>query len=145
MIHKEHKEFYKVDLDAGWEVPPGYPAGIEQQILSGSLNEGRPAFAPATSFQAGRVQRPRSSTRTGRRSTSSRAISSSETTLTETVGRNSVRTRTPAGRRAHFTARSSRKPAACSSSCTTTTKSDRNGGGPASNGAVHVPRTGVPA
>ena len=39
MIHKEHKEFYKVDLDGGWEVLPGYPSGIEQQILSGSLNE----------------------------------------------------------------------------------------------------------
>src|SRR5437867_4060505 len=38
-IHKEHKEFYTVDLRNGWEVPPGYPAGIEQQILAGSLDE----------------------------------------------------------------------------------------------------------
>ena len=39
MIHKEHKEFYTVDLSAGWETPPGYPKGIEQQILAGSLDE----------------------------------------------------------------------------------------------------------
>ena len=38
-IHKEHKEFYTVDLQSGWEVPPGYPVGIEQQILAGSLDE----------------------------------------------------------------------------------------------------------
>src|SRR5688500_11310229 len=38
-IHKEHKEFYTVDLVAGWEVPAGYPPGIEQQILAGSLDE----------------------------------------------------------------------------------------------------------
>ena len=38
-IQKEHKEFYTVDLQTGWEVPPGYPAGIEQQILAGSLDE----------------------------------------------------------------------------------------------------------
>lgn len=36
---KEHKEFHPLDLDEGWEVPPGYPAGIEQKILSGSLDE----------------------------------------------------------------------------------------------------------
>lgn len=38
-IHKEHKEFYTVDLNSGWETPPGYPPGIEQQILAGSLDE----------------------------------------------------------------------------------------------------------
>ena len=37
-IHKEHKEFYTVDLQSGWEVLPGYPVGIEQQILAGSLD-----------------------------------------------------------------------------------------------------------
>lgn len=36
---KEHKEFHPVNLDEGWEVPPGYPAGIEQKILAGSLDE----------------------------------------------------------------------------------------------------------
>ena len=38
-IHKEHKEFYTVDLTQGWHTPPGYPPGIEQQILAGSLDE----------------------------------------------------------------------------------------------------------
>jgi len=38
-IQKEHKEFYKVDLDRGWEKLPGYPDGIRQQVLAGSLDE----------------------------------------------------------------------------------------------------------
>jgi hypothetical protein len=38
-IHKEHKEFYTVDLKQGWETLPGYPAGIRQQILAGVLDE----------------------------------------------------------------------------------------------------------
>jgi hypothetical protein len=38
-IHKEHKEFYTVDLGSGWETPPGYPSGIQQQILAGHLDE----------------------------------------------------------------------------------------------------------
>ena len=38
-IQKEHKEFYTVDLTTGWETPPGYPEGIQQQILTGFLDE----------------------------------------------------------------------------------------------------------
>ncbi|TMH83849.1 MAG: cupin [Betaproteobacteria bacterium] len=38
-IQKEHKEFYKVDLDRGWERLPGYPDGIRQQVLAGFLDE----------------------------------------------------------------------------------------------------------
>lgn len=38
-INKTHDEFYTLDLNAGWETPPGYPAGIQQKILSGSLDE----------------------------------------------------------------------------------------------------------
>ncbi len=38
-IHKEHKEFYKPDPGKGWETPEGYPQGIEQQILAGTLDE----------------------------------------------------------------------------------------------------------
>lgn len=38
-IRKEHKEFHTVDLTRGWETPPGYPAGIEQQVLAGFLDE----------------------------------------------------------------------------------------------------------
>jgi hypothetical protein len=36
---KEHLEFFTLDLSEGWHVPEGYPQGIEQKILSGSLNE----------------------------------------------------------------------------------------------------------
>jgi len=36
---KEHLEFFALDLTTGWEVPPGYPPGIEQKILAGSLDE----------------------------------------------------------------------------------------------------------
>lgn len=36
---KTHLEFTRIDLSRGWEVPPGYPQGIEQKILSGSLDE----------------------------------------------------------------------------------------------------------
>ena len=38
-ITKEHKEFYTPNLEEGWEVPFGYPEGIKQKILSGSLDE----------------------------------------------------------------------------------------------------------
>ncbi|MGI3171039.1 cupin [Pseudooceanicola sp. C21-150M6] len=38
-INKEHKEFHTLDMDAGWETPPGYPAGIQQKIISGALDE----------------------------------------------------------------------------------------------------------
>jgi hypothetical protein len=39
MIEKEHKEFHAVDLGDGWEVPSGYPPGIQQKILAGHLDE----------------------------------------------------------------------------------------------------------
>lgn len=38
-INKRHDEFHTLDMSAGWEVPPGYPAGIQQKILSGALDE----------------------------------------------------------------------------------------------------------
>jgi hypothetical protein len=38
-IHKEHKEFHALNMDEGWHTPPGYPAGIQQKILAGSLDE----------------------------------------------------------------------------------------------------------
>jgi len=38
-INKSHDEFYTLDLDQGWETLPGYPAGIQQKILSGALDE----------------------------------------------------------------------------------------------------------
>jgi hypothetical protein len=39
-IPKKHQEFHALDLDRGWEVPPGYPSGMQQKILSGELDEG---------------------------------------------------------------------------------------------------------
>lgn len=38
-VQKEHLEFHAIDLSNGWEVPEGYPRGIEQKILSGHLDE----------------------------------------------------------------------------------------------------------
>ena len=38
-ITKEHKEFYPIDMEGDWQSPPGYPAGIQQKILSGALDE----------------------------------------------------------------------------------------------------------
>ena len=38
-INKIHDEFHALAMDSGWEVPPGYPQGMEQKILSGSLDE----------------------------------------------------------------------------------------------------------
>jgi hypothetical protein len=38
-INKPHLEFHPVDMGTGWETPPGYPAGIEQKILAGTLDE----------------------------------------------------------------------------------------------------------
>jgi ChrR Cupin-like domain len=36
---KPHLEFHRLDMNAGWETPEGYPAGIEQKILAGRLDE----------------------------------------------------------------------------------------------------------
>ena len=38
-VNKKHDEFHTLDMNAGWETPPGYPKGIEQKILSGALDE----------------------------------------------------------------------------------------------------------
>ena len=38
-IDKQHLEFHALDLNSGWETPIGYPKGIEQKILAGSLDE----------------------------------------------------------------------------------------------------------
>ena len=38
-LFKAHQEFHTLDLDDGWVVPPGYPEGIEEKILSGRLDE----------------------------------------------------------------------------------------------------------
>ena len=38
-VGKPHLEFHRVDMQRGWSTPPGYPAGIEQKILAGALDE----------------------------------------------------------------------------------------------------------
>lgn len=38
-VNKPHLEFTTLDLSTGWEVPEGYPQGIEQKILAGALDE----------------------------------------------------------------------------------------------------------
>lgn len=38
-VNKAHDEFRTLDMTSGWEVPTGYPKGIEQKILAGSLDE----------------------------------------------------------------------------------------------------------
>ena len=38
-VNKLHDEFYTLDLTTGWEVPAGYPSGIQQKIISGGLDE----------------------------------------------------------------------------------------------------------
>ena len=36
---KLHDEFKKIDMTTGWVTPAGYPEGIQQKILAGSLDE----------------------------------------------------------------------------------------------------------
>lgn len=38
-VNKPHLEFHTLDMETGWETPPGYPTGIQQKILAGSLDE----------------------------------------------------------------------------------------------------------
>lgn len=38
-VNKEHLEFFQLDTgEEGWEVPEGYPEGIQQKIITGSLD-----------------------------------------------------------------------------------------------------------
>ena len=38
-LFRAHQEFEALDMNDGWSVPPGYPQGIEEKILSGRLDE----------------------------------------------------------------------------------------------------------
>jgi len=40
-VTKQHNEFYPLDMENGWELPPGYPATstVRHKILSGELDE----------------------------------------------------------------------------------------------------------
>ncbi len=44
-IERVHREFHRIDPEQGWQVPAGYPDGIEQKILSGGLDERRKSGA----------------------------------------------------------------------------------------------------
>lgn len=39
-VNKQHKEFHTLDMEGGWEHPPGYPPSlnVQQKILSGGLD-----------------------------------------------------------------------------------------------------------
>ena len=72
-INKLHDEFRSLDMSTGWETPAGYPAGIQQKILSGALDEANkrgsrtrllrfePGVYPPFRFQSARSCRDRSS------------------------------------------------------------------------------------
>lgn len=36
--NKEHKEFFQVDFQTGWQTPPGYPKGIQLKVLAGNID-----------------------------------------------------------------------------------------------------------
>lgn len=36
---KPHMEFKSLDMDEGWETPPGYPEGMQQKVLAADLDE----------------------------------------------------------------------------------------------------------
>jgi hypothetical protein len=36
---KPHIEFIRLDMDEGWETPPGYPEGMKQKVLTSDLDE----------------------------------------------------------------------------------------------------------
>jgi hypothetical protein len=39
MSGKPHLEFFPVDMENGWETPPGYKPGFQQKILASDLDE----------------------------------------------------------------------------------------------------------
>jgi hypothetical protein len=122
-VNKPHLEFHRLDMNAGWETPPGYPTGIEQKILAGALDEtGRSGsrtrllrFAPGVFTTAPFVHDYWEEVY---------LISGDLSVGNDAEGRGgeSFPAGTlPAVRRGPRTARSNRKPAACSMRSTITT------------------------
>ncbi len=72
---KPHLEFTALDMAEGWEVPPGYPPGIQQKTLASDLDETNKPAAGRGSCASIPVFSPRSPscTTTGKRSTWCRA------------------------------------------------------------------------
>ncbi len=50
-MNKPHLEFTRVDMNAGWATPPGYPPGIKQKILASDLDETRAALVLPTLYK----------------------------------------------------------------------------------------------
>ena len=38
-VGKPHMEFSTLNMDEGWETPPGYPAGMKEKILATDLDD----------------------------------------------------------------------------------------------------------
>jgi hypothetical protein len=36
---KGHLEFHALDMQSGWQTPPGYPPGFQEKIIAGALDE----------------------------------------------------------------------------------------------------------
>ena len=116
MIPKPHLEFHTLDMETGWETPEGYPDGIEQKILAGSLDEEAGTghrtrllrFGPGVYTTA-----PFRHTYWEERSTNSAATSPWAATSGAREARASAPAPTPAAPPAWTTARSRANPAAC--------------------------------
>jgi hypothetical protein len=39
-VNKQHKEFHTIDMQGGWQKPPGYPPGLDvhEKVLAGGLD-----------------------------------------------------------------------------------------------------------
>ena len=116
-MNKEHKEFPILDMDSGWETPPGYPKVIQQKILSGTLEEANSSGARTRllCFAPGVFTTASLCTNTGKRFFWFQAIWSSVMTPTATAASPFRRTHTPAGHSALIMAHSSQTAAACCS------------------------------
>lgn len=114
-VNKDHTEFHAINMKTGWETPTGYPAGIQQKILSGALDEANKLGAAHDCFASRQVstQLRRLFTNTGKKFISFPATSSSGMTSKEPVARSLVRTPTPFDRRASTMVRSSQTMAVC--------------------------------
>jgi len=126
-VNKEHKEFHIFDVNSGWDTPRGYPKGIQQKILSGTLDEANRRgtrtrllrFAPGVFTTAPFVHEYWEEVFLVQ------AIWSSVMTPTAMAASPFRRTHTPVGRPALIMAHSSRTMAACCSRSTTSTRFDR--------------------
>lgn len=114
-VNKEHKEFHILDVNSGWDTPRGYPKGIQQKILSGTLDEANRRgtrtrllrFAPGVFTTAPFVHEYWEEVFLVQ------AIWSSVMTPTAMAASPFRRTHTPAGRSALIMAHSSQTAAAC--------------------------------